>query len=295
MRELVWSSRLGFATVPPLLAQGHRWRLRKQNATAAAIAKRWRRTTTHFKVYHHVKSRLRRLTTRVALVLPALLACVATLGCADGPIPEMRSLNPWVREQWAEDEKHGPTFYSRIERLNELRLQASSTSPSDRERISSELAAILKDEPSPTMRAEILRAMAAYPSAATLPAVEAAMADADAQVRVTACNALGKWKMPEAMQALGNAVGSDSDLDVRIAAARGLENFNDPAAIKALSVALDDNDPALQKVAMSSLKQSTGKDYGNSVPAWREYLAGGNPKPPPPVSIATQLQDWLWW
>jgi len=27
------------------------------------------------------------------------------VGCADGPIPETKILNPWVRKQWAEDEQ----------------------------------------------------------------------------------------------------------------------------------------------------------------------------------------------
>jgi hypothetical protein len=97
------------------------------------------------------------------------------------------------------------------------------------------------------------------------------------------------------LQALGNAVGGDSNLDVRIAATRALQNFKEPAAIHALSIALDDRDPALQKVAMESLHESTGKDYGMSVVAWREYVKGGNPAPPPGPSIASRLQELWWW
>lgn len=254
-----------------------------------------RRTQLHLKAYTDVKSRLRIQTARVAFALPTAIACLAALGCADGPIPELRSLNPWVREQWEEDEKHGPTFYSRLDHLEELRSQAESMSPADRSRVAGELAAIYRDERSSPMRVEIVRALSAFPSAETLSAVQSAMTDADPQVRIAACKTLGAWNSPEALQALGTAVGSDTDVDVRIAAARALENFNDPAATQALAIALDDNDPALQTVAMSSLRQTTGKEYGNSVPAWREYLAGGNPMPPPPPSIASQLQEWLWW
>jgi hypothetical protein len=232
---------------------------------------------------------------RVVLALPALALSIATVGCADGPVPELRSLNPWVREQWEEDEKYGPTFYSRLERLGELRSKARYFSEAERQRISGELADILRDERSAPMRIEILRALSAYPSEQAMAAVEFCLTDTDPQVRIAACKTFGDWKTPEALQALGNTVGSDSDLDVRIAAARALENFNDPAAVRALSIALDDNDPALQKVAMRSLQQTTGKNYGYSVAAWREYLAGGNPAPPPPPSIASQLQEWLWW
>lgn len=232
---------------------------------------------------------------QAALTLQCLLCGLLATGCADGPVPEMRQLNPWVREQWADDEKHGPTFHTRLAKLGELRSQASSLGPEDRERIAGELATLLKEEETAVMRVELLRTMAVYPSPNTFSALEVSLADVEPRVRIAACNALATWQTPEAMQALGNAVGSDADLDVRIAAARALENYNDPAAAKALSIALDDNDPALQKVAMQSLKTTTGKDYGNSVPAWREYLAGGDPSPPPPVSIAERLQDWRLW
>lgn len=229
------------------------------------------------------------------MALPVLISCVAASGCADGPVPEMRYLNPWIREQWAEDEKHGPTFHTRVARLKDLRAQGPRLSPEERDRIASELAAILREERSNTMRMEIIRTLSAYPSPSSFAVVEAALADADPKVRVIACNTMGAWQTPEALAALSNVVGSDSDLDVRIAATRSLQNFNDPAATKALSIALDDNDPALQRVAMQSLRTTTGRDYGNSVPAWREYLAGGDPAPPPPVSIATRVQEWLIW
>ena len=229
------------------------------------------------------------------MLLPAAIACLAAVGCADGPVPEMRSLNPWVREQWADDEKHGPTFYSRLERLEELRAKGPSMTESDRARIGAELAAIYRDERSSPMRIEIVRALASFPTPETMTILQSAMTDADPNVRMVACRTLGVWKTPEAMEALAGAIGTDSDLDVRIAAARALENFKDPAAVQALAIALDDNDPAMQKVAMNSLKHTTGKDYGYSLPTWREYLAGGNPAPPPAPSIASQLQEWLWW
>ena len=63
---------------------------------------------------------------------------------------------------------------------------------------------------------------------------------------------------------------------------------------KALALSLEENDPAVQRVAMESLKTSTGKDYGMSVQTWREYLDGGNPRPPDPPSWAERLlQPWF--
>jgi hypothetical protein len=83
---------------------------------------------------------------------------------------------------------------------------------------------------------------------------------------------------------------------VRIAIATQLGKFrNSPEATRALSLALEDNDAALQHQAINSLTQVTGRSYGMSVPAWREYLAGGNPPTPPAPSVAEKVKEWVWW
>ncbi len=83
-------------------------------------------------------------------------------------------------------------------------------------------------------------------------------------------------------------------MDVRLEAARALGRHKGPEAAKALALSLEENDPAIQRVAMESLKTSTGKDYGMSVKSWREFLEGGSPKPPDPPSWAERLrQPWF--
>lgn len=217
-------------------------------------------------------------------------------GCADGIVPEMRSLNPWVRKQWAEDEKFGPTFHRKVADLAALRSSARSLSPEDRERIAQELAGRLKDEQSSAMRIELVRALGDLPAPSAQAALAAALTDENAQVRMVACTSLGEHQTGDAMQALGNAVAHDADLDVRIAAARELGRFRDPAAAQALRVALDENDAALQGVAMQSLSGITGRrEYAGSASAWREYLDGGNPAPPPRPSLAETIQKYWYW
>jgi len=72
--------------------------------------------------------------------------------------------------------------------------------------------------------------------------------------------------------------------------------FRDPAAAQALRVALDENDAALQGVAMQSLSGITGRrEYAGSVAAWREYLDGGNPAPPARPSLAETIQKYWYW
>jgi HEAT repeat protein len=146
------------------------------------------------------------------------------------------------------------------------------------------------------MRIELARALGELPTASAQAALAASLADENAQVRVVACKSLGRRPTAESLQALGMAVAGDSDLDVRIAAARQLGQFRDPAAAQALRPALDENDAALQGIAMQSLRRLTGQhQYANSVPAWREYLDGGNPTPPPPPTLAETLSKLRYW
>jgi hypothetical protein len=46
-----------------------------------------------------------------------------------------------------------------------------------------------------------------------------------------------------------------------------------------LGEALTDNDPAMQYRAILSLKNVTGKDLGNDVEPWRQYVKGETPQP----------------
>jgi HEAT repeat protein len=229
----------------------------------------------------------------------ALLACAlggSLPGCAEGIVPELRTLNPWIRKQWAEDEKYGPTFHRKVADLEALRSAAGSLAPEDRERIAQDLAGRLKDEPSSALRIELVRALGEVPSPAAQAALAASLADENVQVRVVACKSLGQQQSGDALQALGRVVAQDAELDVRIAAARELGRFRDPAAAQALRVALDENDAALQGVAMQSLRGITGRqEYAGSVTAWREYLDGGNPTPPPPPSLAETIQKYWYW
>lgn len=228
-----------------------------------------------------------------ALLLLAAVGFLSAAGCADGFVPEMRSLNPYVRKQWEEDEKHGPTYYKRIAELKQARAQAASLSPADKQRLAGEMIDVLAIEKSPVMRGELVKTLAHFPGPATLVALEGASTDNDAEVRIAACQALGRQQGPEVVRLLAQLAG-DADLDVRIESARALGKHKGPQAAQALALALEENDPAVQRVAMQSLKANTGKDYGMSIAAWREYLDGGTPKTPDPPSWAERL-NWPWY
>ena len=227
-------------------------------------------------------------------LVAGLLAAVS--GCADGPVPEMRYLNPWIREQWAKDEAYAPTYHRKVTDLAKLRSQAATLPSGEREQIAVGLAARLKEEPSPALRAELVRTLGELPTPVAQQAILAAMADETAYVRTVACKSLGRHPDSDGFQSLAQAVASDADLDVRVAAARELGKFRDFEAPQALRPALDERDPALQVAAMQSLEDLTGRtNFRNSVTTWREYLDGGNPAPPPGPSVAEVVkQYWSW-
>ena len=226
---------------------------------------------------------------RQAGCLAAGLLLLLAGGCADGFVPEARSLNPYVRKQWDADEKRGPTYHKRMAELQQVRSQGATLPEAEKQRLAKEIIDVLSIEKSPVMRAELVKTLAIFPGPATLVALESASTDNDAEVRIAACHALARQRTPEAVRLLAQLAG-DADQDVRMEAARALGNHKDPEAAKALALALDENDPAIQRIAMQSLKNATGKDYGMSVSAWREYLEGGNPKPPDPPSWAERLR-----
>jgi HEAT repeat protein len=234
--------------------------------------------------------------SRVSLNLLAAFSAAAALlaGCQDGPIPENRVLNPWVREQWAADEKLGPTYYKRMEELAKIRGRAGGLPESERQRLAQEIGDIFREEPSSAMRSELARTLAYLPCAEAQSGLGAALVDEDSDVRIAACQGLSRLKNEESLALLAKTVESDEQLDVRLAAVRGLASYQDPSALSALGVALEDANPAMQKAAIDSLAASTGRDYGNSVPAWKEYLAGGNPARPPGPTLAERI-GWPWY
>jgi HEAT repeat protein len=222
----------------------------------------------------------------LAAAICLLSACA---GCSERPF--QGALDPWSRKAWREDERFGPTYYTKRDELRAMREKMSSRSADDKERLAIELAQRLKDEQHPVLRSEIIRTLGMIPSPIASEALAAATNDTDADVRVVACDVWGKRGGEEARQALIKVLGSDTDADVRIAATRQLGHFkNDPQAMQALKLALDENNPALQFRAVESLRGMTGKDYGSDLIAWKEYIDGGNPPEPPAASIAERIK-----
>lgn len=167
-----------------------------------------------------------------------------------------------------------------ITALKKMAAEASKATPEQQKRQSELLATAIQKERDPIVRAEIVRTLEKFPTPTSRRVVESARKDPDPDVRVVACEALGRRKDPQAVTLLGETLGSDVDTDVRLAAARALGQTRDPSAVAALGNVLEDPDPAIQYRAVQSLRETTGKDFGNDVNRWRQFVRGEVPAEP---------------
>ncbi|NLF70810.1 MAG: HEAT repeat domain-containing protein [Candidatus Anammoximicrobium sp.] len=197
----------------------------------------------------------------------------------------------WYRNQWLEDEQFRPSLHARVEELTELRKQAAGMSEAEQAQAAAKLAQALAEDPSPLYRAEVARTLGVLAVPAATEALRQAVRDEEPSVRIAVCAAWGKRGSEEAVPVLADVVSTDADLDVRTAATRELSNHRTPAAVATLGQALEDPDPALQHRAMLSLQAVTGKDFGNSVPAWRQFVREGQAQPVETPSVAERLRS----
>ena len=229
--------------------------------------------------------------SRLAVLL-LLLQCALITGCADGPFGGFASVNPWIKSKWAEDEKFGPTFHRRLADLRALRGSAARLEGAKKEQIASEMARLLVSEQNPVIRSEMTGVLGEIGLPQAAPGLYVAVKDTDKDVRIAACQAWGRIGQAS-VPVLAELIDLESDVDVRLAAIRELGKFQDPVAVAALGKSLDDNDPAVQHLAVQSLKASTGRDLGDSVPAWRDFVQGREPQLPPSPSIVERINRWF--
>jgi hypothetical protein len=233
---------------------------------------------------------------QVCQLLPWLILAflsVASTGCVEGPLGRFAQLNPMIRKQWAEDEKYGPTFHRRLADLRGLRAVAARLDPQKKEDIARDVAQHLPAETNPVIRAEMVAILGELGTGSCPPALRVAIADSDKDVRIAACRASAKLGENDGLPILIALMEQETDVDVRLAVIAELGRFSDQMAVNMLGNALDDNDPAIQHMAVQSLKTSTRRDYGDSIPAWRDYVQGREPQLPPAPSLAERIANWF--
>ena len=167
--------------------------------------------------------------------------------------------------------------HERISQLREQRKRADQMSPEAVERLAAELAPQCGEEEDPMIRVEMVLTLGALNCSVARQALLSAGQDPDDRVRIAACKAWAGIDDESASSELARILSSDMDQDVRLAAAKALGQSGGPHALAALGQALEDRDPAMQYVAMESLKQTSGEDYGRDVRLWKQYVQGETP------------------
>lgn len=206
-------------------------------------------------------------------------------GCARNEPNKQAFLFPWQQQP-----EKMPGVKTPQERIAELKLIAESP-PKPESGVSEQLAREIQHEQDPLVRLYIVRALAKIPDARAAAVLHAGLEDPSDAVRIACCEAWGQRGGPEAIEELSTVLQAESNIDVRMAAAKALGETRSEQAVKPLAEVLADNDPAIQRRAIESLKSVSGKDYGYDVQAWRQYAAG-EPVQKREESLAERLMFW---
>ena len=222
--------------------------------------------------------------------LLALLCCLALVpGCAS-TYKAPTAKKSWFA--WGKKKKEADVVGAKIitprDKMLQLRYLANEgrkLSPELQERAATELCqGIARKRDPDAARRQILRTLGTLPSEKGYAVLAAGLHDHDRDVRIAACEALGKRGGPQAAQELSRTLTEDADIDVRLAAARGLGDTHATEGIHALGDRIEDQDPAMQVRAMASMKKVSGKDFGQDIDAWKQYAKTGQEPPQPSLA-----------
>jgi HEAT repeat protein len=205
--------------------------------------------------------------TRLFSLLTGLVLLVVW-GCAQGGLDRQAFLLPWQKRP---DKVPGvKTPQDRIEELKAIETVSAAEAPA----LAEQLAKEIQNEQDPQVRVQIIRVLANVPDVRAAAVLHAGLQDPEEMVRIACCEAWGVRGGSEAVEELATVLQAESNVDVRMAAARALGITKNSSAVQPLAEVLADNDPAMQRRAIESLKSVSGKDYGYDVQAWRQYAAG---------------------
>jgi HEAT repeat protein len=141
------------------------------------------------------------------------------------------------------------------------------------------------------VRSSIIQTISEFRVPLAQQVMEAGLGDNDAVVRMASCRGLGKRAAAASVPQLGQVLRGDKNQDVRMSAAEALGRIKSPEALQALVAAVDDRDPAMQYVGIQAMKSISGKDFGGDIAAWKQLAAGGDPPLPPAPSLAERARS----
>ena len=226
----------------------------------------------------------------VVAVVCALVG-LSLSGCQDGPLYALKHANPYfTMHQWPSDEQFGVTDHERRSQLADLAATIDSLPPDRQEFWLGHLTQIVENDPSGEMRRLAVNAAGKITAADPRPIIDQGLDDDNVKVRMEACRALGRQPGDDAARSLAATVGAETNEDVRHAAMAALAQHESQIAIDSLRLALKDRNPATRELAMASLRESTGKDFGDDPSVWIAALDGKTVQEQP-TRLAERLRN----
>lgn len=214
---------------------------------------------------------------RVCFVLLTTVVLYQIVGCAEGPLWRSGQYNPWVRNQWAEEEKIADTLFTRKRRMESVVAQAANASIDVQEEAALALSDIIFRDKVLLMRLHAVQLLGKLSCPTAQETLMKASRDNEKDIRLAAVRSWKTMSPDVAVGQLQEIIGSDTDIDVRLAATEALGAFPGRASVAALGMSLNDRDPALQIRATESLQRVTGESLGRNVVAWQEYVRNVSP------------------
>ncbi len=217
------------------------------------------------------------------------LFSLASGGCQDGPLYAIKAANPYfVLKEWKDDELIAPTDHARRNEMLNLASSMKSLSADRQSYWTPHLEQVMKNDQSVEMRRLAVNAAGQIRGGGARGVIKQGLQDDSTKVRMEACKALAELKDDESVLLLAETLGSETTLDVKHAAMQSLAQFDSPIAINALRGTLNERNPATQKLAIASLRSSTGKNYGDDPQVWIAAL-DGKEVPAAEVKIADRI------
>jgi hypothetical protein len=232
-------------------------------------------------------------TTHAQWLLVISVLTLAMVGCTDGPMFQLKRLNPVIQNQWKKDRERGPVFSQRVDEMRFLKSRIQTMPPNEQAKWIATVNSILQQETSPELRREaalVLAEVADQPDAATT--LLKLAQDKNDKVRLTVAQLLKKNPSPQSTQTLLAMASTDSNNSVRQSAIESLGTHRTDDVKQFLTKQLNDRSPSTQYCAALALKDFTGKDFKGDVDLWKKYLAG-EPVEPPTTSVAESIQSYV--
>jgi hypothetical protein len=215
-----------------------------------------------------------------AFFAASLGLCVGLTGCAEGKLWRTGQYVPWAQNKWIEEEKIADTLFVKKREMREKVEYAINGTQQDQQSAANFLAEIIRRDSILLHRIYAVQLLGQLDCPASLKALLEATEDSNSEIRIAAIGSLEKLPADESLP--------------RLAAARSIGEFTGERAITAVAVALDDQDPALQRRVMQSLEKITGEPLGTNQIAWEKYVkATTSDRMPPARQPKSTIDDYF--